>query len=310
MAEFTNLVKKANEGCRIAQYYLGLVYKTGEGIGINIKPNYKMAFYYFKKSANNYSKNTSLSTIEYFPKSYYEIGLCYKYGKGVEQNYNQSYEWLTKAFNIFYYLLYKVSLENEYSFSKIFIIPKDVIYDESSFDQPHYYDVQYELGLCYIDGKGIDKNEQYAYELFHNVKKSAKYNTDLNTIQLALCYNLGKGVEKNEVLAYKMFYKLLETTKCKCNCEGKRIIINNLKAYYEKKSKNKSALSYDRNIPIYLYNLGVCHNMLDNFEEALYYYEESANQKLPYAPAQYVLGCFYQNNITLTITDKIKLKKF
>src|SRR2546430_16350108 len=63
---------------------------------------------------------------------------------------------------------------------------------------------QYQLGRCYANGKGIEKDEVKAFEWY---KKSAKQEDSNAQYQLGQCYKDGIGVEKDEVKAFKWYKK-------------------------------------------------------------------------------------------------------
>lgn len=64
-------ISKSNSGSAIAQHYLGLKYKKGDGV----PQDYFLAFHWFKKAAE-----------QELPEAIYQLGLMYEEGKGVEQN--------------------------------------------------------------------------------------------------------------------------------------------------------------------------------------------------------------------------------
>lgn len=67
-------------------------------------------------------------------------------------------------------------------------------------------DAMNELGIRYLEGEGIEKNEKKAFELFSKAgEKSIKAR-----FNLAMCYYNGDGTEKNELLAFNMLKELVE----------------------------------------------------------------------------------------------------
>jgi TPR repeat protein len=63
-------------------------------------------------------------------------------------------------------------------------------------------DAQYKLGLLYLEGKGTDKNEHEAFELFNRAAAKGHANA---LFQLALMYLHGWGTAQNEPLATRYF---------------------------------------------------------------------------------------------------------
>ena len=56
------------------------------------------------------------------------------------------------------------------------------------------WDSMYELGLCYANGNGTDKNPEEAFECFLN---SAKHGHKEAQYAVATCYDCGRGVKEN-----------------------------------------------------------------------------------------------------------------
>ena len=63
---------------------------------------------------------------------------------------------------------------------------------------------QFDLALCYANGKDIEKNEELAFDW---LKKAAEQGWDDAEIRLANSYAQGLGVEKSEVNAFKWYAK-------------------------------------------------------------------------------------------------------
>ena len=60
-------------------------------------------------------------------------------------------------------------------------------------------EAQYQLGLLYLDGKGIKKNEKLAEELFKKAMEQGHLDAQR---KLAFCYLYGRGVKQH--LAYSL----------------------------------------------------------------------------------------------------------
>ena len=134
------LLEKAMEhDYKPAYYSMGMICKTGFGIQRDIKK----AFEYFCK-------------FDTFAQSQLEIGLCYYYGQGVEQDFHAAYEWLKKA------------VDN------------------------NNVDAQYYLGALYLDGEGVKKDIKTAVDLMLSSADSG--NASAKAV-LSYCYCYGIGVK-------------------------------------------------------------------------------------------------------------------
>lgn len=106
-----------------AQFYIGYMYDEGEGIPCS----YKSAIYWYKLAASNgnstamnnlgamYSKGNGVSrdstkAFELYREAYdasdnkssegrimYNLGLCYKYGRGTKKNLEEAKYWLSRS---------------------------------------------------------------------------------------------------------------------------------------------------------------------------------------------------------------------
>ncbi|RIA97015.1 hypothetical protein C1645_814678 [Glomus cerebriforme] len=102
------------------------------------------------------------------PIAQYNLGYCYQYGQGVNQDSNKAFEWYSKSAN-----------------------------NGSSKGQNN-------LGFCYINGFGIDKNYNKAFD---NFLKSAMNGYDLGQNNLGFCYENGLGTYKNYFEAFEWYSK-------------------------------------------------------------------------------------------------------
>jgi uncharacterized protein len=73
---------------------------------------------------------------------------------------------------------------------------------------------QTELGICYIDGAGVAKDEAEAVKWF---RKAADQGHAVAQLQLGSCYVLGEGVPTNKIEAYA--YVNLAAVTCKISRE-------------------------------------------------------------------------------------------
>lgn len=273
------LTKKEKEGDPYSTYLLGMRYLCDK--------QYDLAFKFIKKSAE-------LNVNE----SFYDLGMCYKLGEGIEPNMVNSYIFFKKAaeeinrdFRAFYELglIYKKGIlyNND---NDNYIVEKDLkkayIYFEIALSKNNNNTsaILYELGLCYKNGDGVNKDEKKAFEYIQNSVNNEKLVK--NQIELALCYKTGMGIEKDETHAIQIFRELITITQsiCKCYCNNKKIIIENLIYYYE----NKKYISLSK-----IHNLASYYCMSGKYDKAFENYEISAYNK--YAPSQYGLfWCYYK----------------
>lgn len=76
--EISDLTAKAEAGDVSAQYSLGMMYATGEGV----TQNYQQAVYWWQKAAER--GNTAAQ---------FDLGVMYANGEGVTQDYVQAHKW-------------------------------------------------------------------------------------------------------------------------------------------------------------------------------------------------------------------------
>lgn len=115
-------------------------------------------------------------------------------------------------------------------------------------------EAQYELGVCYLDGKGVPQNNKLAIDWL--IKASDQDNEDANYM-LYNCYTNGIAVNQNHKVALGFLVKAAEGTNKYAQFE--------LADYYMGQNKYQTAIEW---------------------------YKKSARQE--YAPAQCELGrCYY-----------------
>lgn len=168
---------------------LGLLYLSGEGV----EKEYKKAFELFKKSNEKYSDKYNR----------YNLGRCYYHGWGIEKDYHLAFSyfiqnkdtdhsWSKRYLGLCYRFGYGVEKNDTFGFNYLFEANKHINDNKT----------KYELARCYYYGKGIDENKAqsvgYFLELVNDNYKYA-YN------YLGLCYLNGYGVEKDTAFAYELF---------------------------------------------------------------------------------------------------------
>ena len=100
------------------------------------------------------------------------LGRCYEYGYGVNENEQEAFEW------------YKIAAENGNA------------------------EAQFKLGRCYeYEECGVDENEQEEFEWF---KRAAKQGHAQAQYELGFCYEYGKGTKIDEEKAFEWFKRAAE----------------------------------------------------------------------------------------------------
>ena len=85
------------------------------------------------------------------------------------------------------------------------MVPKDFKAAAEFFEKAAvvgHKNAQYNLGILYYTGKGVDKNLRKAFSWF---QKAAQQGHTLAEFNLGYLYYSGAGVAKNDVLAYRLF---------------------------------------------------------------------------------------------------------
>ena len=219
--EFTNgdllsVLQAANSGNPTAQYELGRMYCTGEGVALDDEK----AADWFRKSAEQgdaYAQNA--------------IGLGYLNGQGVAKNYEKAVDWFRKSaeqgnrmgqsYLADMYLnghgvakddeiaarWYRMSAEQGFVAAQFAIagMYEDGIgvamNDEKAADwyrkaaEQGDADAQYQIGAHYLYGLGVAKDDEKAVDW---LRKSAEQGNNYAQHEIGLCYSNGIGVSKND----------------------------------------------------------------------------------------------------------------
>jgi TPR repeat protein len=146
-----DLLKRANNGDRLAQFDLGFIYFNLEG---DLKDE-KQAKEWFEKSAK-----------QGFIEAQYNLGLMYENGAGVEKNWKEAISWYEKA-------AVQDDMESQFKLGFIYYRGKDEgLQDyskakewfEKSIAQGNQKAKRY-LSMMYAQGKGVPKDQTKALEL-------------------------------------------------------------------------------------------------------------------------------------------------
>jgi len=103
----------------------------------------------------------------------YSLGMCYEKGEGVEQDNKEAKTWCLKAA--------KQGHEEAVAWCRRAAEQGDA-------------DAQFELGQCYANGRGVEKDAKEAVAWYR--KAAAQDSADAQHM-LGVCYIAGKGVEKD-----------------------------------------------------------------------------------------------------------------
>ena len=147
---FSYFQQAANEDC--VSEGLGICYEHGYGTEVNDAEAFK---YYLKAAEDGYVRGM------------YNAGRCYRFGIGVKENYTEAFRWFNDASahefpNALYYkgimLLAGEGCPQDINEGITALQLAASEYDNGS--------AQFELGNCYLVGKGVEENEELAMEWF------------------------------------------------------------------------------------------------------------------------------------------------
>ena len=187
--ELRKTIQKAILGGKVEQNSLGYIFYYGEGLC----QNYSKALYWYRASASHY-----------YPKAFYNLGICYQNGTGVKQSYGEALKWFLKAaengdvdaqFNLgIYYRYGRAGMGSD--LHKAFCWLLKAAEQGNSSAQCH-------VGGFYQYGKGcVEINNQEAFRWY---KLSAEQGDKYGQYHLAKCYWDGIVVEKDYNEALKWF---------------------------------------------------------------------------------------------------------
>lgn len=275
------LLKKAELGDPESQYYLGRIYRCGDGVSKNEQEAIK---WYFKSAEQE------------FPKAMSQIGWYYLNNKIDNPLQNPA---ITKAVP-------------EMSFTKSISITNQPLHYQKALAwlmkaaEKQEPNAKYLIGEMYAKGTGVEKNEVEAVKWW---EEAASQNIIAAQGSLSFALMNGKGCEKNPKKAFDLIYKAATSTP---QCEGEKYFINGaqffLATYYyegwgvEKdlsksfdwaKKSAESGTAAAQNMLGNLYNDG--QGTQKNVDKAIEWYKKAASQKFP--KAEYQLGYFYENGI-------------
>jgi len=128
----------------------------------------------------------------------YDLGLMYATGDGVEKNEALALTWFTRASENNF-----AKRVNVQRVVKPTVTSQKVIFAKRAAAKGNVQ-AQFDLGMMYLKGDGVRKNEQLAFTYFH---KAARKNHVEAKFYMGLSFAEGKGVRKQTQLA-RYWFKL------------------------------------------------------------------------------------------------------
>ena len=183
-----------------ALFEQGKAYFLGEGCEVD----YEKAFGFFKRSAE-------LG----YPDGIRIIAQCYEEGSGVDASRDMARQWYEKALAaapedeviLCNYGLFLLDDYSEESDAKAFkLLEKGAKTGESMCIN--------NLGLCYMNGRGVKQDQKKGYQLYKKAAKMHNYRAMLNVY---VARRNGYGVRKSRLLAFHVLIK--NTVTCFLNPE-------------------------------------------------------------------------------------------
>ena len=286
------LKNAANMGNINAQDRLGICYYYGYGVALD----HQMGFEWFKKSAdagcikaqyhlfrpyffgNGTKKNEELA-LEYceraaksgYRKAQFELGSYYHF-----KDSNTAVHWFMQA----------ALSENGRELIKNYPLSLEAI--KSSFDGTEHPSAMVFLGICFQEGKAVEKNEKLAFILF----SIAAEKNDLKAVyRLGFCYEDGIGTEIDYKKAFEYYNKCIEL-----ECAEKSFLdpLFDLANMYERGlgievNQEKALILYteaaEKGFSVAQNKLGESYKngelgLGKNLKKAIYWYKKAAKQKL------------------------------
>lgn len=320
----------ANKGDPAAQYALGWLYESGQGV----KQNYKTAVTWYKKAAlqgneaaqqvlgGMYAKGLGVkqnykSAISYYTLaanqgdaiSQFQLAKLYQEGLGTKKDIDKSLHWYHKAAEQGH-INAQISLGSAYQQGRGVKqdYKKAIQYFEKAAGQNNAL-AQYELAHMYEFGRGEKQNYQHAIELYI---KSAKNKYSPSAYKLGLIYEEGKGVEVDFKAASDWYRKaaLQGNTNAQYRLgylsqlgKGTDKNIQRAMEWYTQAAKRNHAQAYYQLAEIYEYGTaGFQNNIGKNLVKAFANYKKSSqlNNHLAHAKLAY----FYENGIATDINTE------
>jgi len=144
-------------------------------------------------------------------------------------------------------------------------------------------EAQYELAELYNEGEGVEEDKDKALQWYH--KSAALGNADAQH-QLGFCYFFGEGVEEDEAVGTEWYRKAAEqghTQAQYCYAEslyegsGVPQNQNEAREWFRKAIPGTRKLA-EKGYDSWQCNLGVCYEMIGEYDNAIEWYRKAADQ--------------------------------
>ncbi|KAJ3095860.1 hypothetical protein HDU97_006456 [Phlyctochytrium planicorne] len=256
--------KSAEQGCAAAQCNLGICYKYGQGVDKDLSK----AVEWYTKSAEQGDDCGQLGYVLKFYATgltvphFFSLGICYKDGDGVPQDFVQAVKWFTKS------------------------------------AEQGLAGAQCNLGFCYKNGEGVAPDPKMAVKWF---LKAADQGNTIAQQHLGECYKNGEGVAPDSRAALKWLKMSAEGGNetaqrilgiCYKNGDGVPTDLKEAAKWFR-----MSAEQGDREAQM---NLGLCYKygegVSQDFAEAFKWFEKLKTRFFDAGALNlYGLGLCYQN---------------
>lgn len=263
--------RAAENGHVGAQSRLGRCYFDGKGV----KRDYAQAVEWLTKAAESGE-----------PEAQDLLGKCYAKGLGVQRDGLKAVYWITSSVRQKVLKEQSDMLQIDYESNQ----PFDVLIEKAERGDAS---AQFQVGLMYLTGKGIARNDNSAFKWF---KTAAEQGNCYAQSNLGYCYRYGLGVTANYGEALKWYRTaansgsdraFLNVGLCMLNGIGTKKNISEAVAWLKKAAEKGNADAQ--------YMLGSIYQKGDGVDkdtrEAIKWYRKAADQGND--NAQYNLGCIY-----------------
>lgn len=165
---------------------------------------YQTAVSYKEKNIEEAQKYFALSAEQGHSYAQFELGMCYFYKDGSDEEKNKAFALFEKSAQqgcveaiTMYGFCYEIGLGVNENEDKAFELYKKAA-DENDADGTYY------LGCCYEDGIGTEENPEKAFALY---EKALSLGSVFALDNIGSAYDFGVGVEKDEKKAFE-YYQL------------------------------------------------------------------------------------------------------
>lgn len=283
--------KLAEQGDPDAQYALGWMYESGQGVAIN----FKQAAHWYKEAA-----------IQNYVAAQYVLASMYDKGTGVTANPESAVAWYLKAAN-------QGDAESQFQLGLHYQDGNGALQNDvqsfiwfSEAAQQGYLSAQLYLGKIYQSGRGVKQDYHAAFKWYE--KAYSQGNTSA-TFHLAHMYEFGRGVLQDNQRAQSLYLESATKNFAPSAYKAGEFYENGKagKADFEQAIKwYKSAANNGNRAAQYklakLYQNG--NGLERNIRIAIEWYKQAAMQNHP--QAYYHLGLIYENGEQGITVDKSK----